>query len=328
MSSHKLKDNVFTLKDFNILYINLDRRPDRRKNVEDELRRLNLKGTRISGIDARRFNQREVDYWMSRKNFNTLCRDEERVMGRVGCYLSHLKAINYAIENKIEQVLILEDDVKFLVEDTNTKIYIPKECELFYLGGLYWWKTNNLPMLDDEIDDIIRNEYDDIDLTFENIRKDNYYYNRIQILPKYFRIACAYAYVIPNLDSLYSIRHTLLTKTKKAVDMMYVSYLQTNDNSYIMNPSMCIQSDAFFSDVTDIGNKTPSKPRNNVYFYDHTIYTIPRVQEFFKFNYTELMNELIKYYAYNRLSPDPNLLFKHLRWLKKNYRLLLKNKNN
>lgn len=305
----------YTLKDFKILYINLDRRPDRRQNIETELSRLGLKATRIAGVDARNFNQNEIDYWMSKKNFNTMSRNPDRVLGRVGCFLGHLKAIKYAIDNRLEPLLILEDDVKFLVDQTDNEIIIPRNADMFYLGGLYWWKTSKTPITEEEIDDM----GEPFDLTFENIRIDNYYKNTIQILPKYFRIACAYAYVLPSVSKTEMLFNELMNAGgKKAIDMMYVTYIQKYDNSYIMNPSLCIQSDSFISDVTDLGEKTPTKPFDNSYFYDHEIYNNKRAIEFYKYNYALLLKILLKYYnRYTQIPRDPKKLFQHLRILYK-----------
>jgi len=74
-------------------YINLDFRNDRKNHME---RQLDLIGIRQS---VKRFN--------AIKNVN----------GRVGCSLSHLKCIQMAKENNLEYVLILEDDVLFLLPD-------------------------------------------------------------------------------------------------------------------------------------------------------------------------------------------------------------------
>lgn len=313
------RDLKLTLKDMNILYINLDRRPDRRASVEAELARLGLRGTRISAVDGKTFTQDEIDYWMSKKNFNTMTRNPDKVCAKVGCYLSHVKALKYALEHRLSPLLILEDDVKFLVDNANTEMNIPADCDMFYLGGLYWWKTNKQAMTPQQIEEIEQeNELEGgepIDLTFENIRNDNYYYNKIQILPKYFRIACTYAYILPTLKHVGGMFNSILENSKKAVDMMFVSYIQKYDNSYIINPSLCVQSDAFESDITDLGEKTPSTPYDNTYFYDALIYTIPRVQEFYKYGYSSVLQRLLKYYSMKKIAPEPEKLFKHLRWL-------------
>ena len=74
-------------------YINLNSRIDRKLHVEHQ---LNLIGIRDNV-----------------KRFNAI----HNVNGRIGCSLSHLKCIQMAKEQNMEFVLILEDDVSFLLPD-------------------------------------------------------------------------------------------------------------------------------------------------------------------------------------------------------------------
>jgi hypothetical protein len=98
---------------------------------------------------------------------------------------------------------------------------------------------------------------------------------------------------------------------------MYVSYVQKNQRCFIIQPSLCVQSDEFTSDVTDFGLQTPSNPYSNTYFYDTELYSIPRVFEFYNNNYHRVLKRLLKYYRYKKLIPNPPLLFKHLRIVSK-----------
>lgn len=76
-----------------IFYINLSRRPDRKLSIESELRRVGMweKSERIEAVDVPGF-------------------------GCLGCGKSHLAALKLARERGYENVLILEDDLKFTVE--------------------------------------------------------------------------------------------------------------------------------------------------------------------------------------------------------------------
>jgi GR25 family glycosyltransferase involved in LPS biosynthesis len=317
MTNIHVRDISINLRNLNILYINLDRRPERRQNIENELQRLGLSGTRISGVDGLQMPQEEVDFWMKKTNFNTMTRQVDKVMAKVGCLLSHIKALKYAIDNGFNNVLILEDDAKFLIKDSNFILKIPSECDIYYLGGLFWWKTSETPLTDYDIEDMVKNNILP-DLTFENVRDNNYYQNKIQILPKFFRIACTFGYVLHSKDNIKYIYNTLINSKQKAVDMMYVTYVQKDDNCYIINPPILVQSDAFESDVTDIGSNTPKRPYNNSYFYDRNIYTYKRVSEFYSYNYSKLLELLKHVYRKNKVLAQPNKLFKHLRLLYKN----------
>jgi glycosyl transferase, family 25 len=70
-------------------YINLDARPDRRVQIEEELRRLNISAERFSAI--------------------------QRTPGTLGCTQSHLEVLKLARRRGYPAVMIFEDDFEFLV---------------------------------------------------------------------------------------------------------------------------------------------------------------------------------------------------------------------
>lgn len=73
-----------------IFYINLDRRTDRRQQIEEELQKFGLEGERYSAIHTPE-------------------------AGIVGCGYSHLNVLKLAKERGYKNVLILEDDFEFVV---------------------------------------------------------------------------------------------------------------------------------------------------------------------------------------------------------------------
>jgi glycosyl transferase family 25 len=73
-----------------IVYINLDRRGDRKIEIEAELSRLSLSAERFAAI--------------------------ERKPGALGCGLSHVAVLQRAKQEGWANVLILEDDFSFLVD--------------------------------------------------------------------------------------------------------------------------------------------------------------------------------------------------------------------
>jgi glycosyl transferase, family 25 len=75
-----------------IIYINLEKRPDRRLFLLKEFKRVGVPANKLLRIDA--------------------VLDEKR--GAIGCTKSHIAALTYAIENKLNNVLVLEDDVNFI----------------------------------------------------------------------------------------------------------------------------------------------------------------------------------------------------------------------
>ena len=76
-----------------IFYINLDKREDRRQEIESELANFNLidNSERIKAIHT-------------------------PDQGILGCTMSHLKTIQLAKERKYKNVLILEDDFQFTIQ--------------------------------------------------------------------------------------------------------------------------------------------------------------------------------------------------------------------
>lgn len=72
-----------------IFYINLQRRDDRRKEIEDELNKMELSYERFNAV--------------------------ERTPGCVGCCYSHLSVLKLAKERGYKNVLIFEDDFTFRV---------------------------------------------------------------------------------------------------------------------------------------------------------------------------------------------------------------------
>jgi len=82
-----------------ILYINLKHRTDRNKHILNEIHKICKDNSKIHRIDAI-------------KNYN----------GALGASLSHIKALEFALQNEWKTVLILEDDFTFKSNNINEKI--------------------------------------------------------------------------------------------------------------------------------------------------------------------------------------------------------------
>ena len=104
-----------------ILYINLPHRQDRKKRILQELQKLCVQSSKIHRIDA------------FYDPFN----------GHRGCAKSHRKALDFAIEQKWKNVLILEDDcvfsegksVKCAVEALKS---LKSDWDAFLFGGNFY----------------------------------------------------------------------------------------------------------------------------------------------------------------------------------------------
>jgi glycosyl transferase family 25 len=85
-----------------IFYINLDKRTDRRTEMEHELKRMGLQAERFRAIEHPAPN------------------------GIVGCGKSHLQVIKIAKERGYKNVLILEDDFVFTVSKTEFREHMAR----------------------------------------------------------------------------------------------------------------------------------------------------------------------------------------------------------
>ena len=105
-----------------IFYINLDKRNDRKDEIEKELTNYNL------------FNNSE--------RFPAIYTQEQ---GCVGCSMSHLAVIKIAKERKYKQILILEDDFYFTVskEEFENQLTIFFDLNISYDICMISYNLNN-----------------------------------------------------------------------------------------------------------------------------------------------------------------------------------------
>ncbi len=82
-----------------ILYINLENRKDRNEYISNQLQKYGVKKDKIHRINAH--------YTPGN--------------GHLGCAKSHLDAIQYAIDNNLDNVIVFEDDFTFLNSPDDTK---------------------------------------------------------------------------------------------------------------------------------------------------------------------------------------------------------------
>jgi hypothetical protein len=274
------------LRYYHILYINLDNRKDRKKYIEDQLIAMNLMNRkkyitkRISGVLgsdikknykqlAKEFKvlpeQMKETFWLSRKNFKTMSNSKYKTLGRVGCYLAHLRALRYAHKHKLKKVIIIEDDCTFIHNQPFSFPKPPKDNDMFYIGGLFRHVTFRKKSIS------IQNDW-------------------LKIDPDKIKLYCTFGYGFSNIQNITNAKvlyesvwlpgkgkdKALDWKSGKeryratAADNMYINFIHRYGNAYILIPPLCLQSDAFISDVTDFGETTPKMPSNLSYFYNKT----------------------------------------------------------
>jgi GR25 family glycosyltransferase involved in LPS biosynthesis len=131
-----------------IIYINLDRRPERNLNVIDQLKKVGLlnMAERFSAIDGKKLDLNKIDSSIITTDGIGYAKKSDIIFthltpGAIGCAMSHRAIYQKIIDENIENCLILEDDITF-VDDFNKKIqkvekYIKDnklEYDLFFLG--------------------------------------------------------------------------------------------------------------------------------------------------------------------------------------------------
>ena len=101
------------------VYINLDRRPDRRAEIEQELDKIGLlgKSDRFSAIS--------------------------HAVPFIGCSLSHLEVVKLAKQNKWKNVLIFEDDFRFVVSTDEFEKCLTHLFNMYYSWGVVMFGYNN-----------------------------------------------------------------------------------------------------------------------------------------------------------------------------------------
>jgi GR25 family glycosyltransferase involved in LPS biosynthesis len=140
-----------------ILYINLDRRPDRKENVESQLKDIRYKGPveRISAIDAKKLDFNIIPKtFITPDGIKTATSKETPVYtyltkGGIGCAFSHKRVFEQILYGQDEYVLILEDDIwfdkQFSEKLTKALEKIP-DYDILWLG---YHTKSNVRSLDD-----------------------------------------------------------------------------------------------------------------------------------------------------------------------------------
>lgn len=96
---------------YKIFVINLDERPDKFKNAEDQLIAQQFTCERISAIRGSNLSEDEVqssyDSTLNKQKYM-----KSLSLGEIGCYLSHRAAWQKIVDEKLDFAIILEDDCK------------------------------------------------------------------------------------------------------------------------------------------------------------------------------------------------------------------------
>jgi len=133
------------------LIINLPKSTERREKIPEKLKPYFVSHVLLEGIDGLNLREDEYrksiaqsldipdeklkpSYFYERKNFQSYGRDEDTILKKVGCFLSHFNAIRFAFNNNLFNILILEDDFK--INENIFNIDINQSSGLItYFGG-------------------------------------------------------------------------------------------------------------------------------------------------------------------------------------------------
>ena len=130
-----------------VYYINMDKNPERKEFMENQLRHYSDRFTRIKGFNGYKIQNKSYDTVEGvtfRNRYIDLTNSE------IGCLMSHLLAIKKAYEDGNDIALILEDDtvvhLMTLLEHDFETIYqdAPNDWEIINLFHMSNWKTNLL----------------------------------------------------------------------------------------------------------------------------------------------------------------------------------------
>lgn len=104
------RSELMGLNDILILVINLDRSPERLASVATQLDRLGLHWQRMPASDGRTLSMTDTSL-IDGESFKRK-HGKAPLPGELGCYLSHVRAIDSLLHSSHPAVLILEDDVQ------------------------------------------------------------------------------------------------------------------------------------------------------------------------------------------------------------------------
>ncbi|KAI9587920.1 glycosyltransferase 25 family member [Glossina fuscipes] len=125
-----------------IYLINLERRPERRKKMLKLFEILGLEVEYFPAIDGKKLDHNKIQEMNIKfmPGYEDPYHHRPMTMGEIGCFLSHYYIWQNIVEKKLDEVLILEDDIRFEpyfkenAEKIITQARSLKEYDLIYFG--------------------------------------------------------------------------------------------------------------------------------------------------------------------------------------------------
>jgi GR25 family glycosyltransferase involved in LPS biosynthesis len=129
-----------------IYYINLDRRPDRRKHMEEQLDKFKLSAARVEAFDGSKLEWNDQVYGEKSTYWNN---------GALGYCLSYRLALVDAIKHNFQRILVLDDDciLSDNMYDVLEKAFkqLPEDWHMLYLAANH--SHESMPTESDRVND-------------------------------------------------------------------------------------------------------------------------------------------------------------------------------
>lgn len=199
--------------------INLEHRKDRWNRIQKNFNGTNLKLNRWNGVYGKKLDEKQI------KEITTTFCNNFCSYGMIGCWLSHYSLWAHIVKNKLNNVLILEDDAipvnnfnkKFgnIWENLSKSSDIPKNYDIIYIGccGSCDNSSNNL-------------------LTFIGIHNKDIYVNRKKVddvmIPG-FPLGC-HAYIISYKGAKKLVDNKEWDKVKYHIDTTLANFYNHNNS--------------------------------------------------------------------------------------------------
>jgi GR25 family glycosyltransferase involved in LPS biosynthesis len=187
--------------------INLERAKERREDCVQEFKKHSLDVSFWDATEGRRVKKSTYNPFLSN--------------GEIGVYHSHLRLIRHARKNNYRNILIFEDDVKF-VDDLQEKFScavqdVPEDWDFIFLGCQNWFNNHDVFGADPEPEKIS------------------------DVVYRMYAGYCLHAYAISQkayalMDPLWSRMHE-----GKPIDLLMSEEIYHKCNTYMIRPPLAWQ---------------------------------------------------------------------------------------
>uniref|UniRef100_A0AC35GEH7 Uncharacterized protein n=1 Tax=Panagrolaimus sp. PS1159 TaxID=55785 RepID=A0AC35GEH7_9BILA len=105
---------------FDMIYvINLKRRPERLQKIDLIMKLLGIKYQHFEAVDGKALTDEDLLNLKFMPEYEDPFAKRPMTLGEVGCFLSHYKIWEDTVKQNYQNVIIFEDDIKFVVNSTN-----------------------------------------------------------------------------------------------------------------------------------------------------------------------------------------------------------------